>query len=118
MTTLLFGTRHAEAYCVANDLEQAEGRVFEMVRRIVEVSPLLKREAEVTAGRIAFPATGATITAIASDFASAAGGHPTISCFDELWGYVSRALTPAVGRNNSCADKNHQLPADRHPRWF
>ena len=26
---------------------------------------------------------------IASDAASAAGGNPTISCFDELWGYTS-----------------------------
>jgi hypothetical protein len=39
--------------------------------------------------RITFPALDATIVAIASDAASAAGGNPTISCFDELWGYVS-----------------------------
>src|SRR5262249_10190676 len=39
---LLFGGRYAEAYCVANDLEQAQSRVFEMVRRIIEASPLLR----------------------------------------------------------------------------
>jgi hypothetical protein len=39
--------------------------------------------------KITFPATGATITAIASDYAGAAGANLTISCFDELWGYTS-----------------------------
>ena len=62
-----------------------------MIRRIVEVSPLLRGEAKITADRITFPALDATITAIASDAASAAGGNPTISCFDELWGYTSES---------------------------
>jgi hypothetical protein len=74
---LIYGGRHAEAYCVANDLEQAQGRVFEMVRRIVEDTPLLRREAKISTDRITFRSTGATVRA--SDFASAAGGHPTIS---------------------------------------
>jgi hypothetical protein len=86
---LLFGGRYAEAYVVANDLEQAVSRVFEQIRRTVEASPLLRHEARVTANRITFAATGATITCLASDYASAAGGHPTISVFDELWGYTS-----------------------------
>ena len=41
---LLYGGRFAEGYAAANDLEQAQGRVFEMVRRIVEASPLLRPE--------------------------------------------------------------------------
>jgi hypothetical protein len=88
-TTLVYGGRFAEAYAVANDLEQARGRVFEAVRRIVEVSPYLRREADITTNKITFPATGASITAIASDYAGAAGANPTISSFDELWGYTS-----------------------------
>jgi hypothetical protein len=106
---LLFGGRFAEAYCVANDFEQAQGRVFEMCRRIVEASPLLRREARVTQSRITFDATEATITALASDYASAAGGHPTISVFDELWGYVSERsrrlwdeMIPVPTRKISC----------------
>ena len=79
----------AEGYCAANDLEQAQGRVFQAIRRIVECSPLLRREAKITESRISFPAFDATITALASDYASAAGGNPTISCFDELWAYTS-----------------------------
>ena len=86
---LLFGGRFAEGYCVANDLEQAQSRVFAMVKRIIEASPLLHRDAKVTADRVSFPALNATIIAIASDAASAAGGNPVITCFDELWGYTS-----------------------------
>jgi phage terminase large subunit-like protein len=88
-TVILFGGRHAEAYCVANDLEQATGRVFEMVRRIVEASPTLKSECRIVSDKITFGPTNATIVPLASDYASAAGGHPTISCFDELWAYTS-----------------------------
>jgi phage terminase large subunit-like protein len=88
-TTLVHGGRFAEGYCVANDLEQAQGRVYLACRRIVEASPHLKREADITQSRITFPQTGATVQAIGSDYAGAAGGNPTISSFDELWAYTS-----------------------------
>jgi Phage Terminase len=106
---LLYGGKYAEAYCVANDLEQAMSRVFEMVRRIVEASPLLRQEARITANRIVFEASGATITCLASDYASAAGGHPVISVFDEAWAYTSERsrrlydeLVPVPTRRISC----------------
>ena len=57
--------------------------------RIVECSPYLKREAQITQNRIIFPETGAVITAIASDYAGAAGANPVVSSFDELWAFVS-----------------------------
>ncbi len=87
---LLFGGRFAEGYCVANDLEQAQSRVFQQIRRIVEASPLLMREARITADKITFPAFyNATIAAIASDYTGAAGANPTATSFDELWGVTS-----------------------------
>jgi phage terminase large subunit-like protein len=86
---LLFGGRYAEGFCVANDLEQAQSRVFAIIKRIVECSPLLRGIAKITADRVTFPGLDATIIAIASDAASAAGANPTITCFDELWGYTS-----------------------------
>ena len=87
---LLFGGRFAEGYCVANDLEQAQSRVFAIIKRIVEASPLLKREAKITADKVVFPDFyNATIIALAADAASAAGANPVITCFDELWGYTS-----------------------------
>jgi hypothetical protein len=90
LTTILsFGGPFAEGYCAANDFEQSQGRVFQAVRRIVEASPDLRDAARVTASRIEFIETGASITAIASDYAGAAGANPTITCFDELWGYSS-----------------------------
>ena len=42
---LVHGGRFAEGYAVANDLDQAQGRVFQAVRRIVECSPYLRCEA-------------------------------------------------------------------------
>jgi phage terminase large subunit-like protein len=83
------GGPYAEAYLVANDFDQAQGRVFQAIARIIEASPLLKDSAKVTANEITFPSTGAKITALASDYASAAGSNPTIIVFDELWAYTS-----------------------------
>jgi phage terminase large subunit-like protein len=108
-TLVLFGERYGEGYCIANDLEQAQSRVFEMIKRIVESSPLLQSESRVTANRITFTTTGATIQALASDYTGAAGGHPTISSFDELWGYTSERsrrlweeMVPVPTRKVSC----------------
>lgn len=84
---LLFGGRFAEGYALANDLEQAQSRVYQAIKRIIEASPLLKAEARVTADKIVFPSFGnATITAVSNDYTGAAGANPTISVFDELWG--------------------------------
>ncbi len=88
-TVLLYGGRFGEGYCVANDLEQAQGRVFKAVAQIVECSPLLS-DAEVMRDRVTFPNFGqATIAAIASDAAGAAGHNACFSAFDELWGVTS-----------------------------
>jgi len=83
------GGPYAEAYCVANDFDQAQGRVFQAISRIIEASPMLRGSAKLTADKITFASTGATIMALASDYASAAGANPTITVFDELWGYTS-----------------------------
>jgi hypothetical protein len=85
-TTLLFGERYPEATICANDLEQARGRVFEMIKRIIECSPLLRAEANITQARIEFPALNATIQAVGSDYAGAAGWQP-----------VHRSVRRAVG---------------------
>jgi hypothetical protein len=84
-TLLVYGGKYGEAYCCAATLQQAQDRVFGEIRKICESSPLLKRECEITASRIVFPQSGSTITALPADYASAAGAHPTIISFDELW---------------------------------
>jgi hypothetical protein len=63
--------------------------VFEMMRRIIECSPVLKGEARITQDKITFPGLNATITAIPSNFATAAGGNQNIAVFDELWAFTS-----------------------------
>jgi Phage Terminase len=108
-TTLLFGGRYPEATICANDLEQARGRVFEMIKRIVECSPLLRADANITQARIEFPDLKATIQAIGADYAGAAGGNQCIAVFDELWAYSTERshrlwdeLVPPPTRKIAC----------------
>jgi phage terminase large subunit-like protein len=88
---LLFGGHYGEGYALANDYDQAAGRVFQAIKRIVEASPLLKDAARITAEKIVFPDPfhDATITALTSSYSSVAGANPVISVFDELWAYTS-----------------------------
>ncbi len=86
---LVLGGRYAEGYCAANDMEQSQGRVFQAACRIIEATEWLAEEARITTNRIVFESTGATITALANDYAGAAGANPTITVFDELWAYTS-----------------------------
>jgi phage terminase large subunit-like protein len=106
---LLFGGAYPEAICCANDQEQAQSRVFEIIKRILAASPLLRDEAVVTQYRITFPAFNATISAIASDAGSAAGSNAVVAGFDELWAYTSERarrlwdeLTPPPTRKIAC----------------
>jgi len=114
------GGPYAEAYCVANDFEQAASRVFQAIARIIEASPLLRRSARITANKISFQSTGATIIALASDYAGAAGGNPTITVFDELWEYTSerwrrlfdeRVPVPTRKVRSGCARRTASISA-------
>jgi len=92
MTILvLFGDAYPEAICAANDYEQSVGRVFAAIKRIVECSPLLRAGAKIIADKITL-AGGAVITAIPSNYASAAGANAVIVVFDELWAYANERL--------------------------
>ncbi len=84
---VLYGGKFGEAVLCANDFEQSVGRVFQMVRRIIECSPLLCADAKITADKITI--ANSSILAIASHYASAAGADPVISVFDESWAYTS-----------------------------
>lgn len=88
-TLLLFGSPYGECILAANDFEQAQGRAFAMIRRIVESSPLLRAEAKITQDKITFGSFNAVVAAIAQDASGAAGGDQCLSVFDELWGYQS-----------------------------
>jgi hypothetical protein len=107
--TLLFGGAYPESYILANSQEQGKGRVFEICCRIVNASPLLKDEADITADKICFPAFNAIIQAIPCDAGSAAGSNAVCAGFDELWAYTSEharrlwdEMTPPPTRKIAC----------------
>jgi phage terminase large subunit-like protein len=52
--------------------------------------------------------TGATINAISSDYTCAARTNPTITLFDELWGYTSE-------RSRRLWDEMIRVPAGSRP---
>ncbi len=86
---LALAGQYGEAYCVANDEEQAVSRVFEAIVRLIKTNRALQDEVKITERKITFVKTGATITALGADFAGAAGSNPNIACFDENWAYTS-----------------------------
>lgn len=97
-----------EIFCVANDEEQAQGRVFKDVARAVQANPFLAQGCRVTQNKIEFLSTGTTVTALASEYAGAAGSRHGLVVFDELWAYTSERsrrlwdeLTPVPTRKNS-----------------
>jgi hypothetical protein len=79
----------ASVYILANDQDQSVGIVFELAKRIIESSPLLRHSAKITATRIEFPSSGAFIQAVAHDYAGLAGIEPTLVIMDELWAFTS-----------------------------
>jgi hypothetical protein len=88
---VIVGGPYAEVYCLANDFEQSASRVFEACRRMVEASPFLRNLAKLANNRLTFKSTGSFIQACASDYAGFAGGNPSLTIFDELWGYISES---------------------------
>lgn len=107
--TVALAGPYGEALVFANDEEQSKSRVFQAAARMVEASPSLRASANVFQSRIEFPATGSTITALGSDYASAAGSNANIVCFDELWGFRSESfrrlfdeLVPPPTRRVAC----------------
>lgn len=104
---VLFADQFGEAVCCANDYEQAASRVHQVVRRIVECSPLLRGVARLTADKITLD--DAVIRAIPNDYASAAGSEQNIAVFDELWAFASERarrlfdeLVPVPTKEISC----------------
>jgi hypothetical protein len=123
---ILFGGKYATAFICANNKDQAVDLCFTGCQRVLEASPLFKKEACFKEDQILFPATQSTIRAIANTASGLAGVHPTISVHDELWqapsGERGRAvwdqLVPTPSRKTSCrlitshagvADPDHLL---------
>ena len=83
----------AEVICVANDLEQAESRVYATVTALCAKNPELRASVvKVTKTEISF-SNGSTIKAIASDYRGAAGGRQVLTILDELWAFDLERMT-------------------------
>lgn len=81
-------TPNTEIIVVANDLEQAVGRVFRTMVALLRNNPALEKYVTVRNTEIQFK-NGTVVTAIASDYRGAAGSRHSLVVFDELWGFSS-----------------------------
>ena len=79
---------------IANDLKQAESRVYYYVRRCLELNDKLggplKGRSAITNYKITLD-NGATIEAIPIDPKGEAGGNDDFVCYSEIWGWKTRA---------------------------
>jgi phage terminase large subunit-like protein len=97
-----------EAYVLANDQEQSMARAFATAAKLIRNNPGLATSAKSIDARRIVLTNGTTITALASDYAGAAGSDHGITSWDELWAYSSEGsrrlweeLTPVPTRVNS-----------------
>jgi phage terminase large subunit-like protein len=96
-----------EIIIAANDLEQAQSRVFQTIAQLCRVNPELGAAVTVLSSEIRV-SNGTIITAIASDYRGAAGSRHSLVVFDELWGFDSERasrlyeeLTPPPTEDNA-----------------
>jgi phage terminase large subunit-like protein len=90
-TGLYLSPQRGEIYALANDLDQAQSRVFKAIATILTASPLLKRSASITANKIIFKSTGTTITAVPNDYRGFAGANPVLNIADEPCYFASES---------------------------
>lgn len=104
-----------EIFCMANDEEQARGRIYEKVQQSIELDPrydkgrreiphlwrVIRREIENTNNH-------SKIKSVSNDNRGEAGSNPTITLWSELWGFTSEddkrffeELTPVPTREHS-----------------
>lgn len=108
-------SRFGEVYLIANDYEQARGRVYKQILESIMLDPRYhsgKREIPDLWRLIDREAThvpsGTKLKAIAADYKGEAGGNPTLTLWDELWAFTSEAsrrlwdeMTPVPTRAKS-----------------
>lgn len=90
--------KFAEIYTLANDFEQAKGRVFEAIEKSIGLSPnynavrrTIPNKWRVLDREMLYQPLGNSIKALASEYKGSAGMNPSLTIFTELWGYQSEA---------------------------
>ena len=96
-----------EIFIAANDLDQAQGRVYKAITNSIRHNPHLRDVVTISNRKTSF-STGTVIEALPADFKGAAGSNHGLTIWDEAWAYTSEAsrrlwdeLTPVPTRNNS-----------------
>jgi len=78
-------TEWGEYYVIANDLNQANSRVAQYLRRAVLINPAMKKQVKMAGYKIAIP-NGSLIQAIPIDPSGEAGSNADQLTWSELWG--------------------------------
>lgn len=106
---------HAEVFSLANDLEQARGRIYQAAITSIELDPRYRRADKGISNlwrtierQSTYLPTHSTFKAVSSDYKGEAGSNPTATFWSELWGYESETaqrlweeLTPVPTRPRS-----------------
>lgn len=104
-----------EIYALANDLEQAKGRIFKSAAQSIELTPgydrlkrLLLPNWRILDKELQHLTSQSVIKSLSCDYAGEAGSNPTATLWTELWGVTSEKgkrlweeLTPVPTRAKS-----------------
>lgn len=104
-----------EVYAIANDLEQARGRVYDKVLKSIQLDPRYDQRKDVLPGlwdivqrEARHLPSKSILRALSGDYRGEAGSNPTATFWSELWGYTLEAsqrlwdeLTPVPTRPRS-----------------
>jgi hypothetical protein len=87
-----------EVYSIANDKEQARGRVYARAIQSIELDPRYNASAKGIPGywriierEAKHEPSGSVLRTVSSDYRGEAGANPTATLWSELWGYVHEA---------------------------
>lgn len=90
-----FTRANTEIIVAANDLEQAQSRVFQTAVALIRHNPALAKLVRVQVGKLVF-FNGTIVTAIAADYKGAAGSRHSLYIIDEPWGIMEERAVRLV----------------------
>lgn len=101
----------SEVYCLANDYEQARGRIYQKAIDSIELDPAYNKKSspwKIIERDARYLPNGSLLRAVSSDYKGEAGSNPTITLWSELWASTSETshrlwdeLTPVPTRDRS-----------------
>ena len=102
-----------EHFAVGNDLDQSQGRQFQMIAEVVRRNPYLRENVTITRSQLVFEPTGSTLTALPVDAAGNAGANHLTASHTESWGIIYEAGVRAYEELTPPPGTRYGLPALR-----